>query len=273
MEASLELTVLGAGAALPAVGRGPACYALCGGGLAGVTLMDCGPGSIRSLADHGIDLLDLRRVLVSHFHTDHVLDLFHLAFARRSPFLDRELPELELIGSVGLDALLHGRRPPLDSWDRDGAHRVTEVEPQQAGRLARPDGTFRWRGMRHSTEAVAWRVEAPSGATVVYSGDTGESPGLARLVAEGGGADLLVCECALAEGDEPDMHMTGAAAGRAARDGGARSLLLSHFYPHCDPEAARAAAATVFDGPVLVAVDGTRLCLEPGRPAIRTGSR
>ncbi len=271
----LVLTVLGAGSALPAPGRGPAGYALHGGGLDGVTLLDCGPGSIRSLADRGLDLVDVRRVVVSHFHADHVLDLFHLAFARRNPNLDRDaLPEVELVGPRGLAELVGvepgspgrlGPLGPLRPWIRDPRHRVVEVEPGD-GRLELGDLALAHAAMRHSPEALAWRVEAPSGASLVYSGDTGETPALGELVARGGAADLLVAECGLPLDADPAVHLHGAACGRAARDGGARSLLLTHFYPDVDPEAARAAAAGVFDGPVSVAVDGTRVAVRPGEP-------
>ena len=270
----LELVVLGAGAALPAPGRGPAGYALRGGGLDGLTLFDCGPGSVRSLADHGLALLDVRRVVVSHFHTDHVLDLFHLAFARRSPFLPGPVPELELIGPDGLEDLVYGATGPLDSWSRDAAHRILEVSPGLTGDaavLGRHDGTLTHGRARHTEEALSWRLDAPSGASVVYSGDTGETPALAELVGRRGGADLLVAECALSPDADPAAHLHGGAAGRAARDGRARALLLSHFYPDVDPEEARAAAAEVYGGPIFLAVDGTRLVVEPG--AVRTGSR
>ena len=261
----LTLTVLGAGSALPAPGRGPAGYALTGGGLEGATLLDCGPGSVRSLVDRGLALDDVRRVVVSHFHADHVLDLFALAFARRNPALPGERPELDLVGPRGLADLVGLEAGPMGQWVRDPRHRVTEVEPEVPGAVQRPDLDLAHAGMRHSPEALAWRVTAPSGASLVYSGDTGETPALAELVAGGGPADLLVAECALPLGVEPAAHLDARAAARAARDGGARALLLTHFYPDVDPESARAAAREVFDGPVGVARDGTRVALEPGR--------
>ncbi|MDF1797903.1 MAG: ribonuclease Z [Planctomycetota bacterium] len=261
----LELIVLGAGAALPGRGRGPAGYAVRGGGLVGVTLLDCGPGSIRSLADRGLDLLDIRRVVLSHFHADHVLDLFALAFARRNPNLDQDrLPEVELIGPAGLAELLSVRQAPFDLWTRDPRHRVTEVFPD-AGvglRLERADVVLEAREVQHTVGALGWRVQAPSGASLTYSGDTGETPALAELAR---GTELLVAECGLALDEAPEMHLNGAAAGRLAAEAGCLGLVLSHFYPHVDPALAVAAAAEAYAGPIHAAVDGTQLLLEPGQ--------
>lgn len=267
--APLELIVLGAGAALPGLGRGPAGYAVRGGGLEGVTLLDCGPGSIRSLADRGLDLLDIRRVVLSHFHADHVLDLFALAFARRNPNLDPdELPEVELIGPVGLAKLLSVRQAPFDLWTRDPRHRLTEVTPDAGGclRIERDDVVLAAREVQHTVGALGWRVEAPGGASLTYSGDTGETPALAELAR---GTELLVAECGQALDEEPEMHLNGAAAGRLAAAAGCHGLLLTHFYPHVDPDLAVAAAAESYAGQIHAAVDGTRLVLEPGRPPSR----
>src|SRR5688572_26913771 len=96
-----QLTVLGAGSILPRAGYGCAGYALRPAKGARVTLFDCGPGSIRALGAARIDLNEIERVVISHFHADHCLDLFALAFARNNPTL-HPLPTLEIVGPVGL---------------------------------------------------------------------------------------------------------------------------------------------------------------------------
>ena len=266
-EAALELVVLGAGCALPQAGLGPAGYALHGGGLDGITLFDCGPGSVRALGDYGLSLLDVRRVVVSHFHPDHVLDLFALAFARRNPSLDPELvPPIEVVGPVGLRALLDtgGAAGPFGEWTRDPDASLVEVAAGEA--LQRGRARFTCSSAQHSPGSLSWRLDLASaagpGVSLTYSGDCGECPALAELARD---TDLLLAECAYELEEPPERHVHGAAAGRTAALAGARGLLLSHFYPHVDPERARAAAREAFAGPVALARDGLRVTLEPPR--------
>ncbi|HEX6884963.1 MAG TPA: MBL fold metallo-hydrolase, partial [Planctomycetota bacterium] len=102
-----ELTVLGAGSILPRAGYGCAGYALRPAPGAPVTLLDCGPGSIRALAAAGIGVGEVRRVVFSHYHLDHCLDLFALAFARHNPAL-AAVGEIELVGPRGLRERIEG---------------------------------------------------------------------------------------------------------------------------------------------------------------------
>src|SRR6185295_4814412 len=80
-----------------------------------VTLLDCGPGTIRNLAGAGIALSEVRRVVLSHYHLDHCLDLFALAFARHNPALG-EVGEIELVGPRGLRARIEGAPAVLGHW-------------------------------------------------------------------------------------------------------------------------------------------------------------
>ena len=77
--------VLGAGSILQQPGHGCAGYALQEGEGGDLTLFDCGPGTLRSLVNSGLQLEQVKRVVITHFHLDHVLDLFALAYARRNP--------------------------------------------------------------------------------------------------------------------------------------------------------------------------------------------
>ena len=64
-----------------------------------VTLFDCGPGTLRALAEAELRLESVQRVVISHFHVDHCLDLFALGFARNNPSFEAE--ELELVSERG----------------------------------------------------------------------------------------------------------------------------------------------------------------------------
>jgi ribonuclease BN (tRNA processing enzyme) len=249
--------VLGAGSILPRLGYGCAGYALRTAPGEPVTLFDCGPGSLRMLAAVDVRLAEVERVVLSHFHVDHCLDLFAFAFARRNPHA-QPARRLEVVGPVGTAELLERGAGTLGEWARDPDLAVTEVELGRCEGLERGALRLSWAPARHTPEALSWRVDLEGGPSLAYSGDTGECDELARLAHA---VDLFVCECS--HGDERAVagHLTPAAAGGLARRAGARRLLLTHFYPDLDPALAGRRAAEVFGGPVELARDGSRHAL------------
>ncbi|MEW6072259.1 MAG: ribonuclease Z [Planctomycetota bacterium] len=250
---SAELAVLGAGSILPRVDHGPAGYALRPGPGAPVTLLDCGPGSLRALARVGVAIGEVQRVVFSHYHLDHCLDLLALFFARRNPRLGT-LPPLFLHGPPGLRRLVERAPEVFGAGAVDPDCRVQEVEPGSGFAGDGMEFLCAPTGHTESPPSVAWRVALPDGASLTYTGDTGEVEAVAVLAA---GTDTLLAECSFPDGEGEPQHLTPAGAARLARAAGAGVLVLTHFYPAIDPAAARAAAARVFLGPVAAARDGT----------------
>jgi ribonuclease BN (tRNA processing enzyme) len=221
-----------------------------------VTLFDCGPGTIRALAGAGIAVAHVERVCISHFHPDHCLDLFALAFARRNPNLRTPgLPCLEIVGPRGIVGLLErgdrlfGER----GWTRFEDTDVLEIDPARCREpLVRGGVRLSWQATGHTPEAVAWRADGER--SVAYTGDSGENPAvaeLARLV------DLFVCECSFADEHAVEHHLTPTSAARLAALAQCKRLVLTHFYPGLDPEVARRVAGRTFPGPIEVARDGS----------------
>ena len=260
---SAELLVLGAGSILPRVGYGCSGYALRPSAGSPVTLIDCGPGSIRALAAGGVRLDEVRRVVLSHYHLDHCLDLFALFFARRNPGL-RDLPCLELVGPPGLRRLVERAPDAMGRWAVDPDCTVHEVEIGTDGRGRCTTRELRLECARtgHTETAVAWRIELPDGTSLVYTGDTGE---VGELVELARGADVLLSECSFLDGRGREHHLTPSGAARLARAAGVGRLILTHFYPETDPEEARRAASHIFGRAIEIARDGTVHSLGPER--------
>lgn len=251
------LTVLGSGSILPHAERSPAGYALALPE-AGTTWLDAGPGTLARYGRAGGRLEDLRRIVLSHFHPDHCLDLAAVLFARRNPALSAQLPELEVIGPRGTAALLANLQKVWGGWVREEALRVTELAPRD--RLQRPGYELRSFPTHHTDHALCFRIETAEGAVLAYSGDSGE---VDELVEAARDADLFVCECSFPDDAAVEGHLTPASATRVALRSGARQLLLTHFYPSLEPAHAVAAARAHGAPAVRAALDGHSYALSP----------
>jgi ribonuclease BN (tRNA processing enzyme) len=276
-------TVLGAGSILPRAGYGSAGHALRftrpedQPETTPVTLFDCGPGTVRALGNAGIGIADVHRVVISHFHPDHWLDLLAFAFARRNPAL-ADAPPIEIIGPRGLAELLDRAAAILGtrSWLRFDRASVVEIDPSACPVPLERDG-FRlsWTATRHTPESVAWRADLEGGTSVVYTGDSGENLDVAELARE---VSLFVCECSFPDEERVEHHLTPSSAGRLAARAACRRLLLTHFYPSLDPEDAREGAARHFHGPIEISRDGSSHSIgqsagPPAPPPPRSGDR
>lgn len=269
-EATSTFAVLGAGSAVPRAGYGPAGYALELVPDGPVTLFDCGPGTIRALPSVGLDVTRVERVVLSHEHTDHVLDLFALAFVRRSPKLAPSFVPLEIVGPRGTKQLVARAPGAIGRWVGFEDTSVREVTPEEDGfgvtRLGDLDARFTRTG--HTPVALAWRVEVPGFGGLVYSGDTGLEPRVGELARD---AELFVVECSFPDGSGMSHHLTPTQVAELIRTSGAKRVLLTHFYPENDPEEAREIVARATGVPVVAARDGIRVRLDPDERELTFG--
>jgi ribonuclease Z len=244
-----DLVVLGTAASVPDAGHDTVALALRGPGWA--VLVDCGGSPLYKLARCGIEMDDLRAVVLTHRHADHLYGLPMLVQGlwlggRQSPFPLYGPGETirvarELLALFRLD---HREGMFAVEW-----HPLPLCEGQRV--LAVGGVQITASPVAHGqVETLALRFEdAASGRAIVYSSDTEPCPALVRLAT---GADLLIHE---ATGQHPG-HSSPAEAAEAAREAGVSRLVLIHYPVRgVDLEAWRLAAAG-FHGPVLLARDG-----------------
>jgi ribonuclease BN (tRNA processing enzyme) len=107
----------------------------------------------------------------------------------------------------------------------------------------------------HPTESYGMRITDSSGATLVYSGDTGTCESLVELA---GGADVFLCEASWTDSPDrpPHLHLSGTEAGRIAARAGVAELLLTHIPPWTSREDVISEAKAEFNGPVHAVVPG-----------------
>ena len=236
----------------------------------GTLMLDCGPGAVRGAMQAGIRLETIEAVVLSHLHSDHVLDLTALVLHQR--FRGWRLQTVygprgagAVAGAAtGFVATTPSRHPAAlpPTVEISGTD-----EREICGFVVHSEETL------HAPLVMGnARRLAVQGRAVVYSGDTRPNP--ATIVPLAKGADLLIHECygeeqlqrrvaALpgAVGDEyyraiTSTHTEVSHAAAIARDAGVRRLALTHLFPWDETDALRTKAARVFDGDLVLAHDG-----------------
>jgi ribonuclease BN (tRNA processing enzyme) len=256
----LELTVLGGAAAWPNPGQGCSSY------LTSIDetklLLDCGPDTLLELRRHTrLDAIDA--VIISHCHSDHILDLialrYALVYSRESN--ERRLPlwmppgGTAVIRALGEIVGSQGEKTG-DFWDE--VFDVREYAPSDELKIG--SSTVRFAPTQHFIECFAIAVGSPEDATIVYGADTG---GINELSKFARNADILISEATADshEGVDPEArgHLTPEEAGRWASASSVSRLLLTHLWHERDDREVVRRAATEYEGPIDVAKPGLKL--------------
>jgi len=222
----LRFTVLGGSPAWPNPGQAASGYLVETDQVR--MLVDCGSGIATELREH--DPGPLTDIIISHFHADHWFDLVPLHYAHRfGSWANRPHARLHLPpgGRAVLDTVASVWDGSVETFE--AAWDILEYDPHADLRVG--DLRLSFSPTKHYTTCYAIKIDAPE-ASIAYSADTAPTERLARFAH---GADLFVCEAALADAAKDDAgergHMDAAEAGREAARAGARRLLLTHI-PH-----------------------------------------
>lgn len=238
-------------------------------------LVDCGSGVTQRLLAAGCPGRDLDAVLLTHLHSDHLVDLYQLIVS--SWHQGRERPQ-RVYGPPGTRAYVEGL---MALWHQELTQRIAhEKRPSTAAlEVEVTEITPDWRLALGGLEIGAVEVDhrpvrhafgfafAAEGRRLVLSGDTRPCPG---LEAAAKGADLLVNEVfvhremPVIEGvrsaetveNVGAYHTLSSEVGKLAARAGVGCLALTHFVPPaCDRAALLAEVRADFDGPVVVGED------------------
>lgn len=233
-------------------------------------LLDCGSGTLRTLAGLGLRWERVSLVLLSHFHTDHVGELAPLLFALKHGTADARVDRLTLLGPPGLLehvkalALAHG------PFILDPGFPLEIVEIVQGGGWSPPEGSFRilTRATPHADPSIACRLEAEDGV-IGYTGDTGPDASLGDFLA---GCHLLVAECSNPDGVDAGNHLTPATLRDLASRAEPELLVTVHAYPPLEaqdvPDLLRTSG---YRGRVLAGEDGMAFSVVGGSVRVKGG--
>ncbi|WP_193367589.1 MBL fold metallo-hydrolase [Pelagibius marinus] len=281
----MEIVFLGTGCPVVSTERyGPAQLVL---GQGAKVLVDCGSGVTQRLLAAGAPGRDLDALLLTHLHSDHLVDLYQLIVSSWHQGRDRPLPIYGPPGTrryvEGLMALwepelslriAHEKRPSIEALKIA----VTEIAAGQSlslGGLAVQVVEVDHQPVRHAFGFVF----EEKGERLVLSGDTRRC---AALVAAARGADLLVHEVfihrempvipgvrsAETVASVASYHTLSDEVGKIAAEAGVKALALTHFVPPaCDRAALLAEVAADFGGALILAEDLLRIDLTARRVA------
>lgn len=243
-------------------------------------LIDCGSGVTQRLVQAGMRGADCDALIVTHYHSDHVIDFWQLVVSswhqgRARPWRVIATPPAiahmqKQIASFADEVALriaHEHRPSTDGLK-------IEFEELQ-------EGPITFSGLTVSAFEVDHRPVAPAFGLIVthaerklvFSGDTAPCDALSHAARD---ADLLVQEVFVDREMQPTpgvrsaetvasvqaYHTTPAQAARIAREAHIRALMLTHIVP---PAADRAALLkeirAQFAGPAVIGEDLMRFDL------------
>lgn len=233
----MRLTVFGNNATCPEADGACACYLLEAAGKK--ILLDLGDASLAKLQQK-IDLAEIDLILISHWHFDHMGDLFCAKY---------QLETRAANGEAMRPILLAGPAAPPWAMAELGSGGVFEFCPLEAGRETTLQGVkVQPFALPHLIESYGLRLRA-EGKTFAYSGDTGATDEVQALAR---GADLFLCEASLRNEQtaEQGHHLCAGMAGRFAARAGARRLVLTH-YPASHAAAILAQARQQYPAAVL----------------------
>lgn len=247
------LTVVGSGTLVPSPRRSTPALAIQEKDLQ--ITVDGGTGSLRRQAELGIDFRLTHTLFFTHIHPDHSLDLLHFLFASKyTPHFERAEP-VRIVGPPGFEKFLDHLRDGLRSWTDGGAAGLEIGELDDRGVLDLDLLQVEAIELNHSVTNMGYRFTSTRGGTVAFTGDTGWCEELLDLAR---GVDLLVAECSGDASHPASGHLTAPQVGRLASEAGVGQLVLTHLYPLPDDRVRLTEVSDHYDGPVMLATDGTR---------------
>jgi len=252
----MKLVILGSGTSVPHAQRASAAHWLETD--RGSLLLDCSPDAAHRMAQEHLDWPNLNAIWISHFHLDHVGGLATFLFGTKwAPQTQRRSKALTIFGSTGLKALLR-------AFDEANNYNLLKQSfPIEVREVGPADEFEALPGLRtltfstpHTRESLAIRLTDGSGASLVYTSDTGYSDELADFAHR---TDLLLMECSFWRNKPLATHLQLADAMNLARLAGPRKVVLTHLYPEWDGVDIAAEARKLWNGEVIPASDGLRL--------------
>ena len=219
-----------------------------------ILLLDSGAGTMRRLLEADVTIDKVSYIFYSHLHPDHTGELVPFLFSTKYPESYRRRKPLTIVAAKGFADFYENLKLAYGEWIElaPGLMSISELDCHTGDHL--DCGLFDVDSlpMDHSDKSLAYRITAPDGRSVVYSGDTDVCENLVTLAKE---TDVLICESALPDAMKVPGHLTPSLAGQIATRARVKKLVLTHFYPECDAVDVSAQCRKTYQGPLILAED------------------
>lgn len=213
------LTVLGNNGPFPSAGGACSGYLVREGEQK--ILLDCGNGVLSNLFRFaGFEELDA--IILTHLHSDHMSDMMVLRYAVQIK-MNR--------GLVHKPLKVFAPAAPAEEYARLNLSNIFDLSPI-TGDMVLHYGSLKvtFREMKHPVQCFGVSVESGN-KRFVFSGDTSWTEDIIEFSK---GSDLLMLDAGLLSREKTSEnvpHLTARECGIAAKEAGAKRLLLTHFWP------------------------------------------
>jgi len=223
--------------------------------IGGATLVDCPGGVVHKLARQGLRADELRRVIITHNHVDHIYGVPHLLHALA---IGSDLDRLTICAPEQTLATVRAMVTAHDLW----GPRYAELDLQSI-EMVEDTIVAENAGLRisaspaaHGRDTVAVRFQVGDLA-VCHSSDTRPSEAVQTLARD---AAILLHDCGGLHRDRSEFdhsHSSALEAGQIAGAAGVGRLVLTHLNVDVDQHAEEliAEAGDAFAGEIVLAYD------------------
>jgi ribonuclease BN (tRNA processing enzyme) len=215
-------------------------------------LIDCGSGVLSHLQSF-ISLEELDAVILSHYHTDHMADIYSLQYATMI---------LTQLGKRDKPLHIYAHNEDQEQFETLAYktycenHVISANTTLQLGSLC-----FSFYQNIHPSPCLSMRVNENWGPSIAYTADTEWTDELLKLAEN---TELLLCESSLYEEQRGKIpgHLTARQAGELAFKTGVKRLVLTHLPHYGDHAQLLKEAKEAFTGSVELAVLGKSWTIE-----------
>jgi ribonuclease BN (tRNA processing enzyme) len=187
-------------------------------------LVDCGCGTLIRLDQAGIPFKDIDVIFISHFHIDHISDLYSILWALKYPHLNRK-KDLLIVGPIGFERFYNTYVKPIvfpKPFDLFNVN-ITEIKDK----ITFKDFNVEVNSTPHTAESIAYKFSANE-KTLVIAGDMDYDGDLITFSKK---ADLLILECSFDNSMKVEGHLIPKECGEIAVKADVKQLIITHFYP------------------------------------------
>lgn len=183
-------------------------------------LLEVGDGALRNINAYGVDLNAVKRIMISHLHSDHFIGIVHVLFDMMN--VKNRTEPLEIIGPAGIQKATRGLMNLCELPVADDEKRGYELIFKELGESETFDDIRTARG-EHPSEAHAYRIER-NGRVLFYNGESSFTKAVLDLAR---GADLFISTVVVLE--PHSFHIAPEDLGRAATEAGVKRVAVVHW--------------------------------------------